>query len=52
MIYPNIALVKQQSAKGTKEIQGTWKHTDDLNINIEWILFVISMKMIIATVCS
>lgn len=47
MVHPNIALGKQQSAKGTKEIQGTWQQADDLNINIEWILSVISMKMII-----
>lgn len=50
MIHPNIAVVKQQCAKGTKEVQGTWQQTDDLNVNMEWILFVISMKMEIATV--
>lgn len=31
MIHPNMALVKQQSAKGTKEIQRTWQQTDDVN---------------------
>lgn len=38
----------QQSAKGAREIQGVWQQTDDLNINIEWILSVISMKITIA----
>lgn len=47
IVHPNIAPVKQASAKGTNEMQGTWQQTGDLNITIEWIL-VISMKMIVA----